>query len=136
MLAATVNFRNSRVVVNLNFLWFKLVLQSAETKGAVLALAPTVDLSILSAEETLIATTGNVVDATHWNVFNEDWRVFKSHRVIDSKLAVFIRSHRIQIVIVCHEAGVTVTAGHLPDRDVVRAKLGECVHLVTCQRDA
>lgn len=80
----------------------------------------------------MVTPTGEVTDAAHSDVLNEDGGVFESHWVIDSKLAVFISTHRVKVVIVGHEACVTVTAGDLPDRDVVRAELWEGVHLVSC----
>lgn len=117
--------------MNLNFLRFKLVLQGAKAERTVLSFTPTVDLAVLTTKEALVSTTNDMADASHYDVLYEHGGVFESHRVVDSELAVFIRTHGVQVVIVSHEAGVTVTARDLPDRDIVRAELWEGVHLVT-----
>ena len=70
------------------------------------------------------------------HVFDQDGRVFESHRVINTQLSIIIGSHRVQIVIVGDEACVTVASGNLPDGDVVRAELWEGVHLVSSQCDS
>jgi len=102
----------------------------------VLALAPTEDLAIVAAEETLVTTAGNLTDVSNRDFLYEDRRVFESYWVIDPKLAVFVSTHRVKVVVVGHEAGVPVAASHLADGDVVGAELGEGVHLVSSQVDA
>ena len=54
-----------------------------------------------------------MVNAAYRNVFNEDRRVFKSHWVVDSELAVFVCSHRVKIVIVSNKTGVCITTSYL-----------------------
>ena len=136
MLPAAVNFCDSGIIWNLNSRRFELVLKSPETERTVLALAPTEDLAIFATEETLVTTASNLTDASNRDFLDEDRRVFESHWVIDSELAVFVCTHRVKIVVVGHEASVPIATSHLTDGDVVGAKLGEGVHLVSSQVDA
>ena len=136
MLAASVDFSDSRVAGNSNFARFELVLQRGEGERTVLPLTPTVDLAVVAAEKRCISTARDRRDVSHWDVLDEHRRVFESHWVIDAELTVFIGTHRVDVVIEGDEAGVTEAARHLPDRDVVAAELGERVALVSCQVDA
>ena len=136
MLAASVDFGDSRVAGNSNFARFELVLQRGEGKSAVLSLAPTVDLPVVAAQERCVATARYRGDVSHWDVLDQDGRVFESDWVVDAELTVFIGAHRVDVVIESNEAGVAEAARHLPDRNVVAAELGERVALVTCQVDS
>ena len=96
-----------------------------------LTLAPTVHLAVVAQEEGRVAATSDLLNVPHRDVFYQHWRVFESHGIIDTKLAVFIGAHRVDVVIKGDEAGVAEAASHLPDRDVVAAELGERVPLIS-----
>ena len=136
MLPATVDLGDSGFARNLNFGGFELVLQGAEAERPVLSLAPTVHLAILAAKETLVASAGDVVNMADGDCLDEHRRVLEPDRVVDSELAVLVGPHRVDVVCVGHEDGVTAAAGYQADRDVVGAELGEGVPLLSGQADA
>ena len=136
MLLATVDPGNPSLAGNLNFHRSELILHGAESEGSKLALTPAVGRAVLSAQETLVATTSDLADMAHSDILDEHGRIFELQRVVNTELSMLIRSHRIDIVIVSHEAGVGVTARNLPNRDVVGAEFWEGIHLISGQLDA
>lgn len=101
-----------------------------------LALSPRVDRAILGAQQTRVASTSQATNVANRNVLYKNGRVFESDRIVYAKLAVFISSHRVDVVIAGDEASVTCAASNEADRDVVRAKFGERVLLVARQIDS
>ena len=72
MLAATINLRDASLVGNLNFRRFELVLQSGQTESSVLAFAPTVDGTIVTAKEARIAAAGHLADMSHRDILDQN----------------------------------------------------------------
>jgi len=115
MFASAVHLADASVSRNSNFLRFKLVLQCAKAKTAVLTFAPGVDSPVFTAQQTCIASTGDAADVAHRDVLNKHRRIFEPHRIVNAELTVFISSHRVNVVVASHKAGVARTAGHQAD---------------------
>lgn len=101
-----------------------------------LPLSPTVDSSLITAEEARVATTGDLTNVADGDVLDEDGRVFAAHRVVYAQLAKLVVTHSVDIVIVSYKACVAIATSHQTNGNVVGAELGELVHLVSCQIDS